>query len=74
MSHQKIIVDDPEDARIGSAVVRATAIGAGTEMQQLATFTTSTQAHLAELRKGLTEALTKRDAAFGDYRTETENG
>lgn len=44
-------------------------IRAGTEMQQLATFTASTQAHLAELRKGLTEALTKRDAAFGDYRT-----
>jgi len=44
-------------------------IRAGTEMQQLATFTASTQAHLAELRKGLTEALTRRDAAFGDYRT-----
>jgi enoyl-CoA hydratase len=45
-------------------------IRAGTEMQQLATFTKSTQAHLAELREGLTAALTKRDAAFGDYRTE----
>jgi enoyl-CoA hydratase len=45
-------------------------IRAGTEMQQLATFTQSTQAHLAELRAGLTEALSKRDAAFGDYRTE----
>jgi len=45
------------------------AIRAGTEMQQLATFTASTQAHMAELRKGLTQALTKRDAAFGDYRT-----
>lgn len=44
-------------------------IRAGTEMQQLATFTASTQAHLAELRQGLTEALSKRDAAFGDYRT-----
>jgi enoyl-CoA hydratase len=44
-------------------------IRAGTEMQQLATFTASTQAHLAELSKGLTEALSKRDAAFGDYRT-----
>ena len=45
-------------------------IRAGTEMQQLATFTRSTQAHLADLRQGLTEALSKRDAAFGDYRTE----
>jgi enoyl-CoA hydratase len=44
-------------------------IRAGTEMQTLATFTRSTQAHLAELRKGLTEALTKRDQEFGDYRT-----
>lgn len=42
---------------------------AGTEMQQLATFTRTTQAHLAELREGLTAALTKRDAEFGDYRT-----
>lgn len=44
-------------------------IRAGTEMQTLATFTRSTQAHLAELREGLTEALTKRDEQFGDYRT-----
>lgn len=44
-------------------------IRAGTEMQQLATFTKTTQAHLAELRKGLTAALTKRDEEFGDYRT-----
>ena len=44
-------------------------IRAGTEMQQLATFTKTTQAHLQELRKGLTDALTKRDAEFGDYRT-----
>ena len=44
-------------------------IRAGTEMQTLATFTRSTQAHLAELSKGLTEALTRRDEQFGDYRT-----
>ena len=44
-------------------------IRAGTEMQALATFTRSTQAHLAELRNGLTDALTKRDQEFGDYRT-----
>ncbi len=45
------------------------ALRAGTEMQQLATFTETTQAHLKELREGLTQALSKRDAAFGDYRT-----
>ena len=44
-------------------------IRAGTEMQTLATFTASTQAHLAELRQGLTDALSKRDQDFGDYRT-----
>lgn len=44
-------------------------IRAGTEMQQLATFTQSTQAHLADMRQGLTQALSKRDAAYGDYRT-----
>ena len=44
-------------------------IRAGTEMQQLATFTKTTQAHLADMRKGLTQALSKRDEAFGDYRT-----
>lgn len=49
-------------------------IRAGTEMQALATFTQSTQAHLAELRKGLTEALSKRDQAFGDYRTASGKG
>lgn len=44
-------------------------IRAGTEMQQLATFTATTQAHLADMREGLTQALSKRDAEFGDYRT-----
>ncbi len=44
-------------------------IRAGTEMQQLATFTATTQAHLAEIRKGLTQALSQRDEAYGDYRT-----
>ena len=47
-------------------------IRAGTEMQQLATFTATTQAHLAEIRKGLTEALSKRDEAYGDYRTASD--
>jgi enoyl-CoA hydratase len=48
-------------------------IRAGTEMQQLATFTATTQAHLADLREGLTKALSKRDRAFGDYRTKGED-
>jgi hypothetical protein len=32
----------------------------------------STEEHMAELREGLAEALSKRDAAFGDYRTESK--
>ena len=39
-------------------------------MQTLATYTETTQAHLAEIREGLTQALTKRDAQYGDYRTD----
>lgn len=44
-------------------------IRAGTEMQQLATFTDTTRAHLQELRRSLTEALSQRDKEYGDYRT-----
>ncbi|MEM7099459.1 MAG: enoyl-CoA hydratase-related protein [Pseudomonadota bacterium] len=48
-------------------------IRAGTEMQQLATYTATTQAHLAEIRESLTKALSKRDAAYGDYRTSDDS-
>lgn len=44
-------------------------IRAGTEMQQLAFFTDTTRAYFKEMQKGLTHALSKRDEAFGDYRT-----
>ncbi len=47
-------------------------IRAGTEMQTLATYTETAQAHLADIRKGLTQALTKRDAEYGDYRTKDD--
>ncbi len=47
--------------------VRA-ALRAGTEMQTLATFTKTAQDHFADMREGLTQALSKRDAEFGDYR------
>lgn len=43
-------------------------IRAGTELQALATFTQSAQAQFAEMRQGLTQALSQRDAAYGDYR------
>ena len=48
--------------------VRA-AIRSGTEIQALAFHTESTRAHFKELAAGLTDALSKRDGDFGDYRT-----
>jgi enoyl-CoA hydratase len=44
-------------------------IRAGTEIQALAFHTQSTRAHFKELAAGVTDALTKRDSQFGDYRT-----
>ena len=44
-------------------------IRAGTEMQMLATLTQSSRRHLEDIRKGLTQALTRRDEQFGGYRT-----
>ena len=45
------------------------AIRSGTEIQALAFHTKSTRAHFKELAAGLTDALSKRDGKFGDYRT-----
>ena len=45
------------------------AIRQGTEIQALAFHTKSTRAHFKELAGSLTEALSKRDGKFGDYRT-----
>lgn len=44
-------------------------IRAGTELQMLGSLTPSTKQYYAEIQKGLTAALTKRDEQFGDYRT-----
>lgn len=49
------------------------AIRAGTEIQALAFHTESTQGHFKELAAGLTDALSKRDGKFGDYRTKEEH-
>jgi len=49
------------------------AIRAGTEIQALAFHTKSTRAHFKELEAGLTDALSKRDAPFTDYRTSEED-
>ena len=44
-------------------------IRAGTEMQALATYTRSAQETFKDMQAGLTQSLSKRDGAFGDYRT-----
>ena len=48
------------------------AIRQGTEIQALAFHTKSTREHFTELAGGLTDALSKRDGKFGDYRTSEE--
>ena len=45
-----------------------TGIRSGTEIQALAMHSKATQEHLKELSENVTEALTKRDKQFGDYR------
>ena len=49
------------------------AIRAGTELQTLGIQTESARAYLKELSEGVTEALTKRDEKFGDYRTQDKS-
>ena len=46
-----------------------TGIRIGTELCALGTHQESMREFVADMQKGLTEALTKRDAPFGDYRT-----
>jgi enoyl-CoA hydratase len=45
------------------------AVRAGTEIQALGFHQRSSREYLAEIAKGVTNALTKRDEKFGDYRT-----
>jgi enoyl-CoA hydratase len=45
------------------------AIRAGTELQALAFHQRASLAYRPELKEGLTRALNKRDAPFGDHRT-----
>jgi enoyl-CoA hydratase len=46
-----------------------TGVRIGTELCALGTRQESMRAFIAEMQNGLTDALTKRDAPFGDYRT-----
>jgi len=46
-----------------------TGIRVGTELCALGVHQQSMRAFIADMQNGLTDALTKRDAPFGDYRT-----
>jgi hypothetical protein len=46
-----------------------TGIRIGTELCALGTHQQTMREFVADMQKGLTDALSKRDAPFGDYRT-----
>ena len=68
---------DPELAQLNKRLVhrQMEAMGlraglrAGTDLHALGWHTPASRAYLAQLRQGVTQALTARDQAFGDYRT-----
>jgi enoyl-CoA hydratase len=49
------------------------AIRAGTEIQAMGFHQKSSREYLAEFAKGVTQALSKRDAQFGDFREDKKD-
>lgn len=74
---ERIAKVDPELAQLNKRLVhrQMEAMGlraglrAGTDLHALGWHTPASRAYMAELREGVTKALDKRDAGFGDYRT-----
>ena len=74
---QRIAKVDPELAQLNKRLVhrQMEAMGmraglrAGTDLHALGWHTPASRAYMAELRQGVTQALTSRDKTFGDYRT-----
>lgn len=74
---ERIAKVDPELAQLNKRLVhrQMEAMGlraglrAGTDLHALGWHTDASRAYMAKLREGVKEALTARDAAFGDYRT-----
>jgi enoyl-CoA hydratase len=74
---ERIAKVDPELAQLNKRLVhrQMEAMGmraglrAGTDLHALGWHTPASRTYMAELRKGVTEALSRRDGAFGDYRT-----
>ena len=74
---QRIAKVDPELAQLNKRLVHRqmeamgmrAGIRAGTDLHALGWHTPASREYMAQLRKGVTQALTQRDKAFGDYRT-----
>ena len=74
---ERIAKVDPELAQLNKRLVhrQMEAMGmraglrAGTDLHALGWHTPASRAYMAELRQGVTQALTSRDKTFGDYRT-----
>ena len=74
---ERIAKVDPELAQLNKRLVHRqmeamgmrAGIRAGTDLHALGWHTSASRAYMAELRQGVTAALTSRDKAFGDYRT-----
>ena len=74
---QRIAKIDPQLAQLNKRLVhrQMEAMGmraglrAGTDLHALGWHTPASREYMAELRKGVTQALSSRDGAFGDYRT-----
>lgn len=74
---ERIAKVDPELAQLNKRLVhrQMEAMGmraglrAGTDLHALGWHTPASHAYMAEMRKGVTQALSTRDGAFGDYRT-----
>ncbi|MFN3523599.1 MAG: enoyl-CoA hydratase-related protein [Phenylobacterium sp.] len=75
---QRIAKVDPELAQLNKRLVhrQMEAMGlraglrAGTDLHALGWHTRASREYMAELRQGVTQALSSRDSKFGDYRTE----
>ena len=74
---ERIAKVEPELAQLNKRLVhrQMEAMGmraglrAGTDLHALGWHTPASRAYMAKMREGVKEALTARDAAFGDYRT-----
>ena len=79
---ERIAKVDPELAQLNKRLVHRqmeamgmrAGIRAGTDLHALGWHTPASRTYMAELRQGVTKALTSRDAAFGDYRTGDKAG